>query len=100
MHDWSTRQLESRHRLELELHTMPYDEYLETDHWRHTRNAALAAASYACQVCNDSRGLDVHHRTYERRGCESLADLTVLCGACHELFHKHGRVQRRLAVVS
>jgi 5-methylcytosine-specific restriction endonuclease McrA len=42
-------------------------------------------------VCNEeaSKGkpLDVHHRTYERRGAEKAEDVIVLCRRCHELFH-------------
>lgn len=70
-----------------ELRTMPYSHYLLTHHWRRTRNEALSRAKHACQLCNYDRTLNVHHRTYERRGCELPEDLTVLCKACHEKFH-------------
>ena len=69
--------------------TMPYGDYLQTDHWKIKREEALFAAIYRCQVCNRGQRLHVHHRTYERRGCELLSDLTVLCEDCHELFHNH-----------
>ncbi len=75
-------------RLE-ELRTMPYREYLRTPEWQSRRRIALVAASHRCQVCNASDNLDVHHRTYERRGAEHESDLTVLCRSCHAVFHEH-----------
>lgn len=73
---------------------MPYDEYLKTEHWQTLREKALKRAGHRCQLCNTSLGsLHVHHRTYERRGRESLRDLIVLCADCHAMFHE----QRKLA---
>lgn len=71
-----------------ELQVMPYAEYLKTDHWAELRAQKLRSAKYRCQVCNTNQHiLDVHHRTYERRGRELLNDLTVLCRPCHERHH-------------
>jgi len=67
--------------------SMPYKDYLKSDHWRATRAAALVAAGFRCQLCNSPDSLAVHHRTYERRGHEAPADLTVLCSPCHAKFH-------------
>ena len=69
------------------LRTMPYAQYLKTPHWQSMRKAALARVEYRCQLCNSNGSLDVHHRTYERRGCERTTDLTVLCRVCHSTFH-------------
>lgn len=69
------------------LASMPYTEYLLSPEWDALRKAALKRAGYLCQVCNRSRVLHVHHRTYERRGAELPGDLTVLCDECHALFH-------------
>lgn len=69
------------------LRVMPYPEYLQTEHWRGLRAAKLEEAGYRCQLCNGAAGLEVHHRTYERRGRELLDDLTVLCVDCHGKFH-------------
>ena len=70
------------------LEKMPYADYLRTVHWQHVRELALAAAGYRCQMCNSPGPiLDVHHRTYERRGYEQPGDVTVLCRKCHGLFH-------------
>lgn len=70
------------------LRSMAYEEYLLTPEWRDKRQAALDQAEFACQLCGSTDSLQVHHRTYERRGAERLADLTVLCAECHERFHK------------
>ncbi len=72
------------------LKAMPYAEYLQTPEWQEVRRRALYRAGYRCQACNEQGRLDVHHRTYERRGAERNADLTVLCRACHERFHGRG----------
>jgi Zn-finger nucleic acid-binding protein len=70
------------------LRRMPYQDYLKTEHWQQTRRTSLALAGGRCQLCNSPHQLDVHHRTYERRGEEEPGDLTVLCRSCHARFHK------------
>ena len=69
-------------------------EYLQSDHWRKVREAALNRAGHRCQVCNGTHILDVHHRTYERLGREEPGDLTVLCRRCHGLFHAGATLQQ------
>jgi 5-methylcytosine-specific restriction endonuclease McrA len=76
------------------LNAIPYREYLQTDHWRETREYALIRADYRCQVCNSSAGLHVHHRTYARRGEELPSDVIVLCADCHKLFHENRKLAR------
>jgi hypothetical protein len=83
--------MELRWRIE-ELRSMPYTEYVHTPEWQERRKAALGRAGHRCQVCNASGPLDVHHRTYDRRGDERADDLTVLCRQCHGLFHEVARV--------
>lgn len=92
--DWETCPLCSRNesleygkrRLQ-ELRTMPYAEYLQTSHWYSERLGALDRAGYRCQLCNSTKRLDVHHRTYENLGHEKPEDLLVLCHKDHEHFH-------------
>lgn len=79
-------QAEREHRRHLKY--MPYRDYLKTDHWQDTRKMALRRAGYRCQLCNGARPLQVHHRTYERRGSEWPEDLIALCGDCHGEFHQ------------
>lgn len=69
-----------------------YGEYLKSDRWRFTADAAKKRAGYRCQVCNRSDDvLDAHHRTYDRLGDELDTDITVLCRKCHGLFHANKR---------
>lgn len=70
-----------------DLKTMPYGDYLQTDHWQAVRSAALKRARFACQLCNARTVLHVHHRTYERRGEEFASDVIALCAECHKTFH-------------
>lgn len=70
-----------------ELRSMPYKEYLQTQHWKDTRYAAMKRAGFSCQICNSKKPLQTHHRTYERRGFELPSDLIVLCADCHKHFH-------------
>jgi hypothetical protein len=72
-----------------------YQEYLKTPEWRAKREWALERAGHRCQVCNCAGRLHVHHRTYENLGHELPTDLTVLCEACHGLYH--GKVHVSLA---
>ena len=72
-----------------------YKQYLKSPEWARLKRIARAIAVNKCQVCNSSQSLEVHHRTYARIGNELVSDLIVLCGACHALFHKHGRIERQ-----
>lgn len=69
------------------LREVAYSEYLQTPEWAEKRDAAILRAGGRCQVCNDDRQLNVHHRTYERVEDDAPEDLVVLCRRCHELFH-------------
>jgi hypothetical protein len=89
--------IERETRLTLEcrlekLHAMPYREYLSTPEWQERRKRILARDSYHCQVCFSTEYLNVHHRTYERRGNEDDSDLITLCRDCHYIFHENGRL--------
>lgn len=72
----------------LELRTLPYEKYLKTPEWKQKRDAALERDGYRCRACDSDKKLEVHHRTYVRRGNEDLNDLTTLCESCHEHFHE------------
>lgn len=79
---------EAEKRALVELRTMPYADYLKTEHWQQVRTAALRRAGYRCALCNaKDTVLDVHHRTYENRGHEHSSDVIVLCRTCHGKFH-------------
>lgn len=74
-------------RRESNLALMPYEQYLQTPEWEMKRDAALQRANKRCELCNSTKFLQVHHKTYENRGQEPLEDLIVLCRDCHSKFH-------------
>jgi 5-methylcytosine-specific restriction endonuclease McrA len=91
---WSARWLERLQADQLareaeiaRLRSLPYAEYLVSDHWLAVRTIALREAYKRCQLCYSRKQLNVHHRTYERLGGEAQDDLIVLCRACHAKFH-------------
>lgn len=90
---WAKHQAIHQARI-AELRAMPYSAYLQSAHWNARRKTALKMASHRCQVCNSTEQLDVHHRTYIRRGEERADDLLVLCRTCHDLFHKQGKLAK------
>jgi len=69
------------------LKQMPYQQYLQTEHWQSTRKQMLKRARFSCQLCSAKGELHVHHRTYANRGNEQYGDLIVLCANCHAKFH-------------
>jgi len=69
------------------LKTMPYKEYLQTEHWKGVRKRALSRANYKCQLCGSKETLNIHHNTYDNRGCEKDEDLIALCQNCHGRYH-------------
>lgn len=69
------------------LRALPYKEYLQTEHWKRTRQSALGRARFQCELCTSRNELHVHHKTYEHRGYEYKSDLIVLCKDCHAKFH-------------
>jgi 5-methylcytosine-specific restriction endonuclease McrA len=72
-----------------QLARMSYRRYLRTPEWRQIRAAALLRAGNACALdASHTENLEVHHRTYERRGAELPTDLIVLCHACHQHHHQ------------
>lgn len=49
------------------LRSLPYKEYLQTDHWKHLRSQKLRDAGGRCQLCSAERvALEVHHNTYRK----------------------------------
>jgi 5-methylcytosine-specific restriction endonuclease McrA len=75
-----------------ELREMPYDRYLRTPEWCLRVDAKLIESGGHCTACGKTgrrgaHGLEVHHRTYRRRGDEWWFDLVVLCSGCHRALH-------------
>lgn len=69
-----------------------YEAYLASPEWAARRAYYVAKALHRCQLCNaeggpGGKGLNVHHRTYERLAAELDADVVVLCRPCHRRHH-------------
>lgn len=71
----------------MQLKRLPYQEYLQTEHWQQKRKFALNRANNRCMICYSNGLLNVHHRTYERIGEEMPSDVIALCEKCHGIFH-------------
>lgn len=84
---WFAEQHRKQQEQLTNLRTMPYKEYLQTEHWVTTRKRAMKRAGFKCQLCSSKQNIQVHHRTYENRGNEQNEDLIVLCRSCHQKFH-------------
>lgn len=74
------------------LRSLPYQQYLQTEHWEGTSEIAKWRARYKCQVCSNQESLNTHHRTYKNKGNEKKEDLIVLCNSCHKTFHENGKL--------
>ena len=69
-----------------ELNALPYQEYLESEHWMAVRQMMLGMYPH-CALCHSDNRLNVHHNNYKNRGAETHLDLIVLCYSCHGKFH-------------
>lgn len=67
--------------------SMPYRDYLLTEHWQEFRRVALKHHGKKCKVCGSKRFLHVHHLSYDNLGNESVDDVEILCRYCHEEYH-------------
>jgi len=74
----------------------PYNKCTRSKHWRRTRAEALKYYGEMCVLCGSKIGIEVHHRTYTRRGSELMQDLIVLCEKCHRRFHASSRTRNGL----
>ena len=73
-----------------------YKVYLMSKDWTSLKKRKLNQVGNSCQVCNSSKNLHIHHRTYTRVYNEFLNDLTVLCCSCHLLFHQQNWSEEKI----
>ena len=67
--------------------TANYDDYLLSDDWQFKRLQVFERDGWVCISCNQ-RASDVHHKTYNNFGDESLDDLQTVCRSCHQDIHE------------
>ena len=66
-----------------------YTDYLQSDEWKIKRELAIQQAGGRCRICDSTGPLQIHHRSYKRRGKpDEVLDLIALCDECHERHHK------------
>lgn len=82
---------------------MSYVDYLKSQHWLDLRRRFYASKLVKrsesgrplCSAClAENKPLDLHHKTYKRKGHERLMDLILLCHDCHDC---HETAHRRHA---
>ena len=70
-------------------HLKAYWDYMGSPQWFELRTQVLVQSRRICAHCTAPNATQVHHKTYDRLGCERLDDLEALCLPCHETEH-HG----------
>lgn len=78
--------------IEAKIHTLTYDEFLQTLYWRAIAAFKRKQMGYKCELCGNSKKLNVHHRTYIIHGVEHTSeviekDLMLVCEECHRDIH-------------
>ena len=62
-----------------------YEAYLRSPEWAAKKRCLFQRRGRRCERCGSGRRIEVHHKTYERLGCELEEDLEVLCGYHHDI---------------
>lgn len=89
--NWRKEEQEKLSR-QVELKTMPYAEYLQSDHWQKRKNKHLKSIKRKCQVCDKRQDmLHISHKNSERLGEELFSDLLALCLKRHDALRKAGK---------
>jgi hypothetical protein len=67
-----------------------YNSYLASDHWQgFKRHCRLKIRPFRCKICKgfESGKMVLHHLTYEHLEAETIEDVALLCGWCHDHLH-------------
>ena len=65
-----------------------YQSYIKSKWWQIRRDIYKERFCNTCQCCKKvfTKGLQLHHKTYERLRQELVDDLTLVCYRCHFLY--------------
>lgn len=66
---------------------MPYREYIRSELWEQRKAWYYRQRPKECWVCGITKGIHLHHASYDRLGKERLSDLVPLCDKHHNEFH-------------
>jgi hypothetical protein len=75
--------------------TREYLNYLQSDHWKSLRLAAIACWGDRCSNCSVPK-VDIHHLRYGTLYDVSTSDLMPLCRRCHDEVHNSPRLKSLL----
>ena len=67
---------------------MDYKRYIRSSAWKATRKRAIEHYGEKCGECGRTEHIEVHHKNYDRLGCEQINDLEILCSDCHSVRHE------------
>ena len=73
-----------------------YQAYLLSPEWKAKRELVFKKQGKRCRECETTKGLHVHHLTYERIFNERVSDLIVLCEKHHRYIHNRYKWWERL----
>lgn len=67
-----------------------YLDYLKSPEWKIVKRRYYGSRLFGgyCYCCEESKPLQLHHKTYRRLKSERLSDLIALCNDCHKLVHE------------
>lgn len=60
-----------------------YEHRIRSSDWKKLKAEVIKARGYKCERCGSGYRLDLHHKTYERLGCERPDDVELVCKWCH-----------------
>ncbi|MGL5190156.1 MAG: hypothetical protein ACRC7S_10980 [Cetobacterium sp.] len=68
---------------------MDYKDFLKTPYWKAISEKVKIKSDFRCSLCNSSKNLSVHHRTYSIHGDElyNMNELVCICQECHDKHH-------------
>jgi len=61
-----------------------YRKYISSHEWRKKRERAFEILGKKCNRCGSTVNLEVHHRDYDNLYNETITDVEIVCGRCHE----------------
>ena len=60
--------------------------------WHLLRAVICSLRGYKCEACDSTCNLNLHHKTYENFGNESIDELELLCASCHRKRHNEEKM--------
>lgn len=64
-----------------------YLAYLRSRDWAEKRYWVFRLRKFRCERCQETKNLEVHHKTYKNLYNEPMDDLELLCNPCHRFEH-------------